>query len=190
MLLLPGFDYDQITMLLQSGKYSEAARMAEPALSEIATAQGMDTPRLILFDLLTVAYACFALDRAREGLSRAARREERWGFEAWRADPGRIVQTGDTFFFETSPDRRVPLDPAALRPIEIGKLAARSLHDEASESLLAAEKDRDLLLSRASLLLYTGVDQDFRAALVLLRRAAVELKSRLAEVFLAVVQSR
>lgn len=188
-LLLPGLDYAELAREIREKRYEDAAARLAPHLVTLGSLAEVETPRLVLFDVVCGAYACLGEKLGSEGLRRAALFEEVWQLRSVAPEPGRLSLRGETPIMTLSSGETRPVEISSISPAELGALAGRAVAEGREEAREKALQDPSLCLARAALLLYSPEKGDLENAVFLLRRGAFDLKFRLCEVLLVLMDS-
>lgn len=173
---LEGFDYDRLQAAADAADLDLLMDLVEPRLVLVRTPLEMDTPHLILFDILCGAYGASLLRAAREGLE-YFRRDGAWlQWATWKNREGKPERSGGGWQVRFRDRTTCPIDPRTLALQDLFRLASRGSDPDPRKAVSASMNDSRLLLKMGVVSMYTPGDENLALAHTLFERAATPLQ--------------
>lgn len=188
-LIVKTVDYERLKSFIAGGNWQGIVHMLQPFLQKYEWASELHTAQIILFDVLTAAYAATLIEDARRGAAFAADQGRRW-FLRHVGKEGVFQKAADqSVVFVTDDGTAHPLDMEKLAETEIAGLAHRGEDPDEQRALAAAHENGRLKLKVGVFFMYSARDELIAEAETLHFPRARELKVSLARLYLDVLTS-
>jgi len=193
-LQVPGLDYPALRAAVKDADVARIFELAEPRLLVARTLMGMETSRLILFDLLCAAYALSLRRQYEAGFGYVLRdRHEIRRLKTFQ-DRGGVPSVRDgKFIVRTQSGEELVLRFETLALEDLRNLAVRGAHSDIVRCKEAAERDPRLLLQLGVLGMFVPAESSMHEALAHFTAASDSrnpARNPLADLFLQVYQVR
>lgn len=182
-------DYDRLKSFIAGGNWLGVVHMLQPLLQKYEWASELHTAQIILFDVLTAAYAATLIEDAQRGAAFAADQGRRWKLRHIGKEGIFRKAADQSVVFVTDDGAHLPLDMDKLAEIEIAGLAHRGEDPDEQKALAAAHDNGQLKLKVGVFFMYSSNDELIAEAETLHFPRARELKVTLARLYLDVLTS-